>query len=402
MSDALRLMDEFLRWGVHGPLLIFLISSSRSPAKHACYDLAIRAWNLNRNIVDGFPLIMPIIERIDPRKMPISSPTMKMLLALALPIALISAPAVAADNNGATSQLRITEVTEKDYPFETLYCARQPLQVRFIGKLAEIVVNNETRTLMQAMSASGARYVAPGDDTTVFWSKGPFATVTWSGQQLPLCAPSGAIIPPYRASGNEPFWAVAYDGWRATLKRPEESDLVRDAELAATSVQGQTLVAGEGTDAWRLEASDGLCVDSMSGMPYPQQTTLHYQSKTLHGCGGDPERLLQGVTWRVTPIGQQVVNDATLAHIRFLANNKIAGSSGCNLFFGQYTLTGEALRLKDMGSTRKACPPELMAQESGFLKMLASVSRFSFEDSDAQQLLLHSDGADIRVEAHAM
>lgn len=322
-----------------------------------------------------------------------------MLLALVLPIALISGPATAAESNGAASQLRITEVTENSHPFQTLYCARQPLQVRFIGELAEIVLNDESRTLKQAMSASGARYVAPGDDTTVFWNKGRFATVTWSGQQLPLCVPSGAIIPPYRASGNEPFWAVTYDGWRATLKRPGKPDLVHDAKIAETSAKGQTLVAGEGTDAWRLQATDGLCVDSMSGMPHPQQTTLQYQSNTLHGCGGDPERLLQGVTWRITGIGKQAVNDATAAHIRFLADNKVAGNTGCNLFFGQYTLTGETLNLKNMGSTRKACSPELMTQEAAFLKILESVSKFSFEASDAQRLILHADGAELQAEA---
>lgn len=326
----------------------------------------------------------------------------RMLLALAFSTALISAAAAAAANNGVAPQLRTIEVTEDSHPFETLYCARQPLQVRFIGKLAEIVIDNESRTLRQAMSASGARYVAPGDGTTVFWSKGPFATVTWSGQQLPLCAPSGAIIPPYQASGNEPFWALTYDGWRATLKRPGEPDWVRDAKVADTSVKGQTLLASEGTDDWRLQVSDGLCIDSMSGMPHPQQTTLHHQSNVLHGCGGDPNRLLQGVNWRITHIGEQSVNGATAAHIRFLANNGIAGSTGCNRFFGQYTLTGETLSFKDMGSTRKACPPELMAQEDTILKMLASVSRFSFEAPDAQRLLLHTGGADIRAEAQAM
>ena len=331
-----------------------------------------------------------------------SSPATRILFALAFPIALLSGPATAAQNHGAASQLRTTEVTEASHPFETLHCARQPIQVRFIGKLAEVVVNNESRTLLQAMSASGARYVAPGDDTTVFWGKGAFANVTWSGQPLPLCAPSGAIIPPYRASGNEPFWAVTYDGWRATLKRPGEPDLIRDAQIAETSAKGQTLVAGEGIDAWRLEATDGLCVDSMSGMPRPQHTTLHYQSNAMHGCGGDPERLLQGVSWRITHIGDQSVNGASAAHILFLADNRIAGSTGCNRFFGQYTLTGEALSFKGVGSTRMACPPELMAQEGVFLKMLASVNRFSFEASDAQRLLLHTDGADIRVEAQAM
>lgn len=335
-------------------------------------------------------------------KMRMQDSATRMLLTLALPLSLMSGTAIAADTNKAASQLRTTEVTESSHPFETLYCARQPIQVRFIGNLAEVVVNNESRTLLQAISASGARYVVPGDDTTVFWGKGPFATVTWSGEQMPLCAPSGAIIPPYRASGNEPFWMVEYDGWGATLKRPGEPDLERDAKISETSADGQTLVAGEGADAWQLEVTDGLCEDTMSGMPRPQHATLTYQSNTLHGCGGDPNRLLQGVDWTITDIGEKAVNEATAAHIRFLADNTIAGSTGCNRFFGKYTLTGETLSFKDMGSTRMACAPELMAQEDTLLQTLGSINRFSFKTSEAQQLLLHSDGTDTTIEAQAM
>lgn len=324
-----------------------------------------------------------------------------LLLAFTFPVALISGPVTAAQNNSAASHVRITEVTETSHPFATLYCARQLVQVRFIGQWAEVVVDDESRTLRRAIAASGARYVASDDDTTVFWGKGPFATVTWSGQQLPLCAPSGAIIPPYRASGNEPFWAVTYDGWRATLKRPGEPDDARDAVISETSGQGQALVTGERKDAWHLEARDGLCIDDMSGMPHPQRTTLNYQSETLHGCGGDPERLLQGVVWRIVQ-GDQTPIGSTAAHIRFLADNEIVGSTGCNRFFGEYTLTGEGLSIKDIGSTRMACSSELMAQEDTLLKQLPLVNRFSFEDTDAQRLFLHIDATDVRLEAKAV
>ena len=334
--------------------------------------------------------------------MSLSIPATKTLFACVVTLAVTSGPVVAAQNNGAASQVRITDVTDSSHPFETLHCARQPIQVRYIGQLAEVVIDNERRLLKRAMSASGARYVALGDDTTVFWGKGPFATVTWSGQQLPLCAPSGAIIPSYRASGNEPFWAVSYDGWRATLKRPGEPDVVGDAEIAETTSNGQTLVTSDGTQAWRLEVTDGLCIDSMSGMPRPQHTTLHYQSDSMHGCGGDPERLLQGVMWRIAHSGEQPANDATAAHIRFFADNKVSGSTGCNRFVGNYALTGESLNFQNLGSTRMACSSELMAQEDALLEMLASVNRFSFKESDVQRLLLHIDSADTEIEAHAM
>lgn len=333
------------------------------------------------------------------------------LLATILPVILMARPATAAgpgvvkgtnpaiEHTGPVPQLRITEITDSSHPFETLYCARQPVQVRYIGALAEVVIDDESRTLMRAMSASGARYVAPGDDTTELWGKGPLATITWSGEQLPVCAPSGTIIPPYRASGNEPFWSLSYDGWTATFSRPGDAEQTRDARITDLSATGQTLTAGEGPNAWRLEATDGLCIDSMSGMPRPQHATLHIESETLRGCGGSTDRLLQGISWQITHIGEQAMPHDATPHIRFLDGNKIAGSTGCNRFFGQYTLTGESLTLKDMGSTRMACPPEIMAQEQVLLKRLATVSRFSFEASDLQQLLLHADGVDIRTTA---
>jgi len=98
-------------------------------------------------------------------------------------------------------------------------------------------------------------------------------------------------------------------------------------------------------------------------------------SGSLHEGGGEFSIPPQ---WRITHIGKQPVNAATAATISFLANNGIAGSTGCNRFFGQYTLAGETLSFKGMGSTRMAYSAELMAQESAFLKALESVNRFSF------------------------
>src|SRR5690606_16510359 len=146
---------------------------------------------------------------------------------------------------------------------------------------------------------------APGDDSTELWGKGRLATLTWSGEELPPCAPSGAIIPPYRAAGNEPFWSVQYDGWQATLARPGEPDSKDDATISASSENGHTLATGKATQDWQLATTDGLCVDSMSGLPHPQKASLSIQGETLQGCGGNPERLLQGASWQIRQFGGQ-------------------------------------------------------------------------------------------------
>lgn len=331
----------------------------------------------------------------------------QLLLTATLPLFLIFGSATAGQHDGTASPIRLTEITQNSHPFETLYCARQPVQVRFFGQLAELVINDESRLLRQARSASGARYIDPGDETTVFWGKGAFATITWSGQTLPQCAPSGAIIPPYRTTGNEPFWSVEYDGWDATLKRPGKPDVTSNAQIVESSAQGQTLVAESATEEWKLQATDGLCQDTMSGMSYPQQVTLHYQSGVMQGCGGNTERLLQGATWHVTHINEQMIDstagDTGPAQIQFLANNNIAGNSGCNRFFGRYALTGETLTLNNIGSTRMACPEGMMARETTLLKILQSVDRFSFEESDINRLQLHTHGTTvIRATAQTM
>lgn len=294
-----------------------------------------------------------------------------------------------------TGRIKVTDINTTTHPFTTLHCARQPLQVRFFGNLAEVVINNQSRILVQAISASGARYVAPNDDTTELWGKGPFATVTWSGQTLPLCAPAGAIIPPFRASGNEPFWAITYNGWQVTLTRPGHPDQTRDAQISETTSRGQTLQAGQGPHAWKITASDSVCTDTMTGMPHPQTVTLNQGDQTYTGCGGAPERLLQGATWRVTHINDAPVSATSSAEITFLPNNQLAGNSGCNRFFGSYTLTGESLTVKGLGSTRMACAPNDMALEDRLLQNLSQLEGFTLDEPDV--LTLRTAGGAIRA-----
>lgn len=327
--------------------------------------------------------------------------TKTTLHGVASTLTLIFSPSLAAQPAAPTAPITIgiTEITDSSHPFETLYCARQAVQLRYFGKLAEVVVDGESRILVQALSASGARYVAPGDATTELWGKGALATLTWSGQQLPLCAPGGTIIPPYRASGNEPFWSVSYDGWSATLTRPGEEPITLDAVISDASERGQTLVAGDAADGWTLHAQDGLCIDDMSGMPHPQRVALHFQSQSLQGCGGDPNRLLQGARWTISHVGERPISAAEAPYIRFETDNKVHGNAGCNNFFGTYALTGESLSLSDLANTRKACPTEQMALEKELLSALSSVSGFRFPGPGIGHLILHTDQVEIRATA---
>lgn len=71
-------------------------------------------------------------------------------------------------------------------------------------------------------------------------------------------------------------------------------------------------------------------------------------------------------------------------------NSRISGNATCNRFFGTYSLEGKQLSIMTGGSTKIACPGELMVQEERFLKMLEQVA--SYELTRDELHLLNTDG----------
>jgi heat shock protein HslJ len=61
--------------------------------------------------------------------------------------------------------------------------------------------------------------------------------------------------------------------------------------------------------------------------------------------------------------------------------DRISGKSGCNRYFATVKPAGGlpgGLRVSRIGSTRMACPDDIMARETGYLEALAAATRFSF------------------------
>lgn len=74
------------------------------------------------------------------------------------------------------------------------------------------------------------------------------------------------------------------------------------------------------------------------------------------------------------------------------AENKVAGSTGCNRLTGNYTIQGESFRFgPGMGLTRMACPG---FNESEFLAALNQVNRYRLQDN---QLQFYNDSTLIMV-----
>ncbi|NDK55253.1 META domain-containing protein [Pontibacter fetidus] len=76
----------------------------------------------------------------------------------------------------------------------------------------------------------------------------------------------------------------------------------------------------------------------------------------------------------------QAPNNTRTAYLRLEEKeNDVKGFSGCNHFFGKYTLSGSSLRFSDLGSTRMMCPN--MDQETKFMEVLGRVESYSIAGS---------------------
>ncbi len=96
----------------------------------------------------------------------------------------------------------------------------------------------------------------------------------------------------------------------------------------------------------------------------------------LAGYTNDATHGLAGSEWRPMTIGDtQVPADGDM-FVRFEVEGKIAGSAGCNSFFGSYRESGETIRIDPLGTTRKFCTEVLMDLETKMLIALQAARAF--------------------------
>jgi len=79
-------------------------------------------------------------------------------------------------------------------------------------------------------------------------------------------------------------------------------------------------------------------------------------------------------------------------------DDKINGYSGCNSYFGSYTVTGSAIRFEEVGMTLMACLEDgVMEQEQAYFEALSNVAKFRLDDDWLE--LLDATGAALLVYA---
>lgn len=85
---------------------------------------------------------------------------------------------------------------------------------------------------------------------------------------------------------------------------------------------------------------------------------------------------ITGKNWRPVTIEDAVIPDENPMFIHFAADGSINGNGGCNKFFGTLTTTDDGITMGEIGSTRMACPAEIMDRETEFLQALQSTRQF--------------------------
>lgn len=172
----------------------------------------------------------------------------------------------------------------------------------------------------------------------------------------------------YVIDGNQ----ITFDssGFASTLMACEDA-IMRQEDAFRAALQNVTAVSIDG-DRLTLTHPDGVLVFE--------------QTRTDSG-----ELTLEGPVWQFNGfISGDVVESpvaGTDAAIEFV-NGEITGTTGCNRFFGSYTVDGDRITFGPLGSTKMACPGPQMDQEMRLLEAFAT----------AQSFTIHSDSLKI---AHA-
>ena len=113
---------------------------------------------------------------------------------------------------------------------------------------------------------------------------------------------------------------------------------------------------------------------------------------------------LADTTWNCTGYNNgkeavvSLVADAEITAV-FAASGELSGSAGVNTYHGPYTLTGEALEIGALATTRMAGPDELMKQETAYLAALAKVTSYRIDGNALT--LLGGDKGDVTMATYA-
>lgn len=122
-------------------------------------------------------------------------------------------------------------------------------------------------------------------------------------------------------------------------------------------------------------------------------------SFVIFGCSDDHPALepetndvgstlnLENTSWRVLSIDGSDVLEQGVPNLILNEDGQLAGSTGCNNFFGRWSVSEAVASFDTAGVTMRACEPELMEQELAFLEALRIISAAEMSTEGTLSLL---------------
>ena len=89
---------------------------------------------------------------------------------------------------------------------------------------------------------------------------------------------------------------------------------------------------------------------------------------------------LTGSEWLLEDLGGLGVIDNIQATLTFPEANKVAGNGSCNRLFGPAEVSGDAIKLGPLASSRMMCPEAVMNQETKYMNALQAAEHFEWKD----------------------
>jgi heat shock protein HslJ len=88
---------------------------------------------------------------------------------------------------------------------------------------------------------------------------------------------------------------------------------------------------------------------------------------------------LEGPTWRLTSIdGHPALPGVRVTAVFSSDDDRVAGSAGCNQYFGRAAVKGERIEVGALGSTKMFCTTDgVMLQEAAYLSTLRQATVYS-------------------------
>jgi heat shock protein HslJ len=187
-----------------------------------------------------------------------------------------------------------------------------------------------------------------------------------------------------------PVTAQASDGaWQVTLDMDEVRVSLRkaDADIPVDGIDGFTVSRDTTSDALVLRSTgismvlqDIPCRMPAAEVPQPLSARLTLgDADAGNGCAGDPIDPLRDARWQVNlllgiplPPNTPGVPALTLE----IEGEQITGRGACNRYLGRIAAEDGRLQIRDLGTTRLACPADLQSKELRFLDALEAATGF--------------------------